>query len=797
MNFDSPSGGKLKKKRKSASSSEPTMTFHTRAATDEIYSIFNQPLKSELQARDDAESFCGSDYEDDDYTSVGETTGQISATASEFGDGDNREETGRNYDEVTERGFQDEMQGDITGVNEWSEFTGKHIPMIGETAMGEKHVSGEGRRASESGCRPNDGDDNGTQNINALSTDQTMDNNSGRRRFVPVPPPDYNPPVGPYRDAAVVAQNKLPFMTPIVEQTESSLGYSTVLKEKGYHYYKTPSKMASTPAIPEMDDPVFTSPFKDFTQSPDSRFRYPIDEGSPSRSAKKVLASPPKSPFALRLVASTPKVIVQEQSCNPMDPNLREKILQNISPPLSAYPGYIDHGPQVGGNAMEIKKYFKVNGKEAKKTSTEEMVIPPMLAFEGAARDFEVKRELGEGGYAPVYLAESLDSPDTFSSDSEQEPSFQKRGFLMGRRPSRDTERKTLEALKVETSPPSAWEFYMLRVARARLSASTSPRALDSIVQAHELHLFRDESILVEDFENQGTLIDLINIVRNEQTGNTADPGLDEVVAMFFAIELFRTIEALHSCGIIHGDLKGDNCLVRLRNSVIHHTDDLGMDDGSVHYSPTGAYGWRNKGLTLIDFGRAIDMQVFSPSVQFVADWKIGDHECTEMKECRPWTYQVDLYGLASTIFMMLFGKYMEVISVDDNISSGLGIGSGHGKRYRIKDSLKRYWERDIWSEVFDLCLNPTSAKWTEVEQRNSPVSSGSTSRFGSPDSDSDADSVDRKPNLPVVNSMRVVRERMEDWLVENAGRKGLQAQLNKLEALIARKRAKRGSDKF
>ena len=67
MNFDSPSKKKVRRK----STREPTMTMHTRAATDEIYSIFNQPLKAETE--EDADSFCESDYEDDDacllYTS--------------------------------------------------------------------------------------------------------------------------------------------------------------------------------------------------------------------------------------------------------------------------------------------------------------------------------------------------------------------------------------------------------------------------------------------------------------------------------------------------------------------------------------------------------------------------------------------------------------------------------------------------------------------------------------------------------------------------------------------------------
>lgn len=34
---------------------------------------------------------------------------------------------------------------------------------------------------------------------------------------------------------------------------------------------------------------------------------------------------------------------------------------------------------------------------------------------------------------------------------------------------------------------------------------------------------------------------------------------------------------------------------------------------------------------------------------------------CTEMKENRPWTYQTDLYCVAATVHVMLFGEYMQV----------------------------------------------------------------------------------------------------------------------------------------
>lgn len=56
--LDSPSGPKIKKRN----AAEPTMTLHTRAATDDIYDIFNAPLKPTLLAGDET----GDDDDDDE-----------------------------------------------------------------------------------------------------------------------------------------------------------------------------------------------------------------------------------------------------------------------------------------------------------------------------------------------------------------------------------------------------------------------------------------------------------------------------------------------------------------------------------------------------------------------------------------------------------------------------------------------------------------------------------------------------------------------------------------------------------
>uniref|UniRef100_A0A093V2A6 Checkpoint serine/threonine-protein kinase BUB1 n=1 Tax=Talaromyces marneffei PM1 TaxID=1077442 RepID=A0A093V2A6_TALMA len=741
--MDSPTGPRIKKKN----NSEPTMTFHTRAATDEIYSIFNQPLKTETENADHGDSFLDSDYEDDDYTSGGESTGtgRISAGQSEFDD----DETRRVDDD--EGPIDEGSEHDC----EWTEFTAsKHIPNVSSAEHG---------------------------------FEEYVEEDDLKTKYIPEIPDDYNPPLGPYRDAAIMAQNRLPFMTPIIEKTESSLPSFTAGRNR-YYETKTPCK-----TVPEVDFTPSGSLVEDLllaTPDADAMTATVGDSQSPSLGVKTLRRTPVKqvSPFTITNV----DCIIKDAQCDPSDKAIRSKILKMIEPPLTSFSGYYDHSSSFGAHASDIMKYSK-SMKKPTKGGERLSSTPPVLSFPGSGRTYAIRRELGAGAYAPVYLAESVEDIDSYLSDSETEENS---NLCLSKKHEQKFQRHSLEAIKLETDPPNAWEFYMIKLTHDRVRASsTHRRASESIVKAHELHLFRDESFMIEDYQGQGTLLDLVNIIRTEAITNTgnSEAGMDEALAMFFSVELFRTIEALHACGILHGDIKPDNCLVRFEDkksrssfpsppteSLLDLADEDAIADPSeIHYSARGLCGWRERGLTLIDFGRGIDMKAFRPDVQFIAEWEMSQHDCNEVREMRPWTYQIDLYGVAGTIHAMLFGKYLESVPVNNGRNSSGGrdslneaVANAEGdsgvKRYRIRESFKRYWDREIWTDVFDLLLNPCTERWTRMEQEGSPESTVS---------------------LPVLHSLKYVREKMEAWLAVNAEKKNLSLQIRKLEAHLSRRR--------
>ncbi|EPX70991.1 BUB protein kinase Bub1 [Schizosaccharomyces octosporus yFS286] len=321
--------------------------------------------------------------------------------------------------------------------------------------------------------------------------------------------------------------------------------------------------------------------------------------------------------------------------------------------------------------------------------------------------------KLGQGAFAPVYLAKELPSESEVSKKDEN-----------------GTIDSKLYALKIE-SPSSPIEYYLTQEARKRMSDS---RDIASILPVYYLSIYRNSSHLLMDYRPQGSVLDLVNSLRNS---SSSVPGIDEMLVFFFSIEFLRIIEGLHSKQIIHGDLKADNALLRLEA-----VNDLEWD---ASYSPEGYCGWSSKGIFLIDFGRGLDMSLFKPNTKFMANWETDLQDCIEMREGEPWTYQVDYHGLAAIIHTMLFGQYIE---------TKLDYSTGR-RRQVLTQRMKRYWNQELWNQLFDILLNPT-LQTTEG-------------------------------SLPIPNQLKNIRLEMEKWLVYHSTNGiGLKGMLKKIEQKLA-----------
>lgn len=130
------------------------------------------------------------------------------------------------------------------------------------------------------------------------------------------------------------------------------------------------------------------------------------------------------------------------------------------------------------------------------------------------------------------------------------------------------------------------------------------------------------------------------------------------------SLELIKIVLRLHDVGIIHGDLKPDNCMIRFSDGLLGN------------YDKHGGNGWHKKGIYLIDFGRSFDMKLFDKNTKFIADWTTDMQDCPAMRKGDPWSFEADYYGLASIVYCMLFGKTIEI----DNTNSGT---------YRIRGTIK------------------------------------------------------------------------------------------------------------
>ncbi|KAK0531162.1 protein kinase [Tilletia horrida] len=429
--------------------------------------------------------------------------------------------------------------------------------------------------------------------------------------------------------------------------------------------------------------------------------------------------------------------------CPPVDADIISHILRKLENPIEALPHYVDLRSQSAGGMLDtlqsaVRSATRKSLGGASIARNGQVKIQCELEIAGAP--FHVRRKLGEGGYGAVFLADDLTSfapslrPQLCMAEPEDSMDMD------------DDDAKRKVAIKVE-APPNAWEFYVLHQLEMRLP----PYVLPSLISARKLIAYHDESFLLLHYGDKGTLLDVVNGAAaagvassgiGGGAGGAAATGVDEVLAMFFTIELIRIVEQMHHCRFIHGDIKIDNCLLRL-DEVYDESE------WTPKYAPSGTGCWAAKGMILIDFGRAIDLSCYPPGQTFVADWEADERDCLQMREGKPWVYEADYYGIAAVAHCLLFGKYIET-----KVEEGRAEQDGGGKRLlKLVQPLRRYWQGEIWGRLFDLLLNPAV--------------------------------VTGKPSFePVIEELAEVRGEMEAWLEANSNRAGknLRGMLKKLE---------------
>ncbi|NWQ72362.1 BUB1 kinase, partial [Neopipo cinnamomea] len=302
---------------------------------------------------------------------------------------------------------------------------------------------------------------------------------------------------------------------------------------------------------------------------------------------------------------------------NPWDKELIASFLSELPEPLHTYTNY-----------FEWKSALPL--------------ITPKAELPLGSSSFHVDCLVGEGAFAQVYQASLVDAHNP-----------------------RNNQKVVLKVQK----PANPWEFYIANQLAGRLD----PSLHHLYTHFYSAHFFQNGSILVGELHNYGTLLNAINLYKK-----IPEKVMPQALVIYFAVKILHMVEELHSCQIIHGDIKPDNFILGERRVFLDNdTCDI---DGLSH------------GLTLIDFGQSIDMKLFPERTAFTARCETSGFQCIEMLTQKPWNYQTDYFGIAATVYCMIFGTYMRV--------------KNENRVWKPEGTFRRLANAELWKEFFETLLN-------------------------------------------------------------------------------------------
>ncbi len=102
--------------------------------------------------------------------------------------------------------------------------------------------------------------------------------------------------------------------------------------------------------------------------------------------------------------------------------------------------------------------------------------------------------------------------------------------------------------------------------------------------------------------------------------------------------------------------------------------------------------------LMLVDFGRAVDLATLRRGVSDarLCGYSVAENDmaCVAMRQGLEWNYDVDMFGICASAHVLLFSSHIHI--VQDDVT----------QRWRLSSRLRRYWQGDLWHNLFDTLLN-------------------------------------------------------------------------------------------
>jgi len=204
------------------------------------------------------------------------------------------------------------------------------------------------------------------------------------------------------------------------------------------------------------------------------------------------------------------------------------------------------------------------------------------------------------------------------------------------------------------------------------------PEVLPGLMDISTAIIAPNASLIATEFSPFGSLLDINNKIRQATT-----KVMHESLVMHFSAQICNIVDHLHRQHIIHADIKPDNFLLMRVPNV----------DSSL------------PSLRLIDFGCAIDMTLFPDAerTKFRKVVQTDGFTCIEMQEGRSWSYETDLFCIAATVHVMLFGDYMQP--------------QKKGSSWDIRQKLPRYLKKHVWTKFFGELLNMQADKLPALQE--------------------------------------------------------------------------------